>query len=128
MKTHEVIKMVWSKNTSKILFKIISAFSINFSISTIDMPEGMITIKHYLKVNLICICTSHVKSTICKIRLESFFESFVFYLTNTSLLCSWSVFNSTFSKLSTNFTRGWFFLQVWNLPLERFLSNDRVVL
>ena len=102
---HEVTKMVWSKNTSEILFKIMSAFSINFSISTFNMPEDMITIKDYLKVNLICYMYMHLpcQEHYLQDEIREFFWVFCFYLTNTSLLCSWSVFNSTFFQVIYQF-------------------------
>lgn len=60
MKIYEAIKIVLRKNTSKILFKVIAAFSIYFSISSFDMPKGMITITSYLQINLIYQTYMHV--------------------------------------------------------------------
>ena len=74
--------MVWSKNASEILFKIISAFPINFLISTFDMPKDMITIKDYLKVNRICYMPMHLpcQEHYLQDQTGKFFSVFCFLL------------------------------------------------
>ena len=104
------------KTPAKFCLRSSLLFSIIFSISISDMPDNMITSKDQLKLNLVCYMHMHLPCQENYLQdqigeflslLESFIsESFVFYLTNTNLICSWSVFDSTFSELSPNVTCG----------------------
>ena len=86
--------MFWSKNTGKNFLRSSLLFSKNFSISPFNIPKDMIINTIYIQ--------NTVRHTVSKIRLEYFLKSFIFDSLNTSIVCSWSIFDSDFSIILTD--------------------------